>query len=168
MKKVFQTVLVPYDFSPHATRALELAIELARADRGRVVVLHVIPRLSSLVGVPPGDFPPAVVTSRLAADQAQRLRAHVARVLGARRTPPTTCRVVVADPFAAIVAAARSATAVVMGTLGLTGLPRLLLGSVAEKVVRHSPVPVLTVRAAVRSRAPARARRPRRAARRRR
>jgi nucleotide-binding universal stress UspA family protein len=55
--------------------------------------------------------------------------------------------VVIADPFQAIMDAARGATAIVMGTLGRTGLPHLMLGSVAAKTVRHAPVPVLTVRA---------------------
>jgi len=160
MTKLFRTVLVPYDFSRYADRALGLAVELARADRGKVVVLHAIPRLSVVVGVPPGAFPAAAVTSRMATDQEARLRARVQRAVGRGRTPAVTCRVVVADPFSAIAAAARSATVIVMGTLGLTGLPRLLLGSVAEKVVRHAPVPVLTVPA--RAAAGGRRRRPRR------
>ena len=51
----------------------------------------------------------------------------------------------IADPFEAIMQAARGSSAIVMGTLGRTGLPHLLIGSIAEKTVRHSPVPVLTV-----------------------
>ena len=53
------------------------------------------------------------------------------------------------DPWHAVIATAESARAdlVVMGTHGRRGLPRAILGSVAEKVVRHSPVPVLVVHA---------------------
>jgi nucleotide-binding universal stress UspA family protein len=56
------------------------------------------------------------------------------------------CRVAVGDPADRIVRAARSADLVVMATAGRTGLAHLLIGSVAEKVVRHATVPVLTIR----------------------
>jgi nucleotide-binding universal stress UspA family protein len=58
----------------------------------------------------------------------------------------------VGPPAGCILEAARKADAIVMGTLGRTGLPHLLIGSVAERVVRHAPVPVLTVRAPARRR----------------
>jgi nucleotide-binding universal stress UspA family protein len=51
------------------------------------------------------------------------------------------------EAVSTIVAAARKADVVVMATVGRTGLAHLLLGSVAERVVRQCPVPVLTVRA---------------------
>ncbi len=161
--RLFGTILVPYDFSRYAERALGLAIELACTAGGSVVVLHAIPRISGLIGVPPGPFPPATLTAHMVAEQEARLRARVRRVIGRARTPAVTCQVVVADPFSAIARAARSATVIVMGTLGLTGLPHLLLGSVAEKVIRHAPVPVLTVPARARAGVPhaRRARRPR-------
>jgi universal stress protein A len=54
-------------------------------------------------------------------------------------------RVVVGDPASQIVEASRRAGAVIMATEGRTGLAHLLIGSVAEKVVRHSPRPVLTL-----------------------
>jgi nucleotide-binding universal stress UspA family protein len=150
MGALFRKVLVPHDFSPHADAALGLALELARRARGRVLVLHVIPRFARLAGIPPGDFPPADVSAEMAADQARRLGARVAH--RGRRGAPVDCRVVVGDPLAAILEAARGASAVVMGTLGRTGLAHLVVGSVAERVVRHSPVPVLTVRAGIRLR----------------
>jgi nucleotide-binding universal stress UspA family protein len=55
------------------------------------------------------------------------------------------CHVVAADPLTAILAQAKRADLIVMTTLGRTGLGHLLMGSVAEKVVRHATVPVLTV-----------------------
>jgi universal stress protein A len=60
--------------------------------------------------------------------------------------------VVVADPVQAILAAAPGCTAIVIGTLGLTGLTHLVIGSVAEKVVRHATIPVLTLRSGVQAR----------------
>lgn len=156
---LFRNVLVPYDFSPDADRALRVALELARAERGRVTVLHVIPRLSRVVGVPPGVFPPAISSAALPADQRRRLEARVVRARRGRATPRVTCKVVVADPISAILDSARSATAIVMGTLGLTGLSHLLIGSVAEKVVRHAGIPVLTIRAGARAKVPGATRR---------
>jgi nucleotide-binding universal stress UspA family protein len=156
---LFRNVLVPYDFSPDADRALRVALELARKERGRVTVLHAIPLLSRVVGVPPGVFPPAVRSAALPADQLRRLEARVARALGGRERPRVACRVVVADPRAAILDAAKRCSAIVMGTLGLTGLAHLVIGSVAERVVRHARIPVLTIRAGARSRVPRRTRR---------
>lgn len=84
--------------------------------------------------------------SRVVARVRQRLEALVARELVGRRKGRAECRVVIADPLEAILQAARGASVIVLSTLGRTGLPHLLLGSVAEKTVRHSPIPVLTIR----------------------
>ena len=152
MKGLFRKVLVPYDFSSHADRALAVALELARQERGRVTVLHAIPLLSRMVGVPPGVFPPAMLSAALPDEQRRRLEARVARALRGRKGPPVACRVVVDEPLTAILNAAGRSTTIVMGTLGLTGLAHLVIGSVAEKVVRHAPGPVLTVRSGARAR----------------
>jgi nucleotide-binding universal stress UspA family protein len=160
MNKLFRDVLVPYDFSRHATRALRLAAELARANGGRLAVVHVVPRLAQFTGIPPGGFAPAEVTARLVKDQQRRLEARVARTVGKGRR--VACRVVVGEPVAAILGAARGMSVIVMGTLGLTGVARFVIGSVAERVVRHAPIPVVTMRAGARLHA--RARRTRRRA----
>ena len=141
---LFRRILVPHDFSAPADRALAVAAELARAHRGRLLVLNVIPPYQPVVGVP-GEMmwvppPPPIEVER------RRLERLVTRTIGRNGALRVTCRVVVADPFSAIVDAARDADAIVMATAGRTGLSHLLIGSVAEKVVRHSPVPVLTIR----------------------
>jgi nucleotide-binding universal stress UspA family protein len=99
--------------------------------------------------VPLSESFPQPATPELVGRVRQRLEALVAREISGRRRLLVEYRVVVAEPFQALMQAARGATAIVMGTLGRTGLPHLLLGSVAEKTVRHSPVPVLTIRARV-------------------
>jgi nucleotide-binding universal stress UspA family protein len=103
----------------------------------------------------------------LVAHERRRLAALVARTVTGRGAPRVDCQVVIGDPFQRIVDAARRADLIVMATAGRTGLSHLLIGSVAEKVVRHSSVPVLTLRpASTRARAKRRAaggrRRPRR------
>lgn len=141
----FRRILVPYDFSPHATRALRAAARLL-APGGRVVVLHVVVPM-----LPVTELTAATVTSYLAPDElVAQSRRELDRALAAAvpraLRPRVAGKVVVGDPYQEIVAAARGMDLVVMSTTGRTGLAHLLIGSVAEKVVRHSPVPVLTLR----------------------
>jgi nucleotide-binding universal stress UspA family protein len=165
MARLFRLILVPHDFSEPANHALRVAADLAAAHRGRVTVLHVVVPYVPVAGFPPMDgaiyVPPPSV--------AKHLEALVKKTLGSRRLR-VTCDAVLGDPYQRIVAASRRHDSIVMATSGRTGLSHLLIGSVAEKVVRHAPVPVLTVRPeaarkAVRRRA-GRTRRARRAARR--
>lgn len=145
MAKLFRRILVPHDFSPPATRALKLAAELAKEHGGRLDVLHVVTPVPPIAGFPPGEavaFIPPVDILEGAQKSLERL---VARTLG-RRGPRAACSVVIGDPYQRILAAARRADTIVMATSGRTGLAHLIVGSVAEKVVRHSPVPVLTIR----------------------
>ena len=142
----FRRILVPHDFSPQATVALRAAAALAREHSGRLTVLHVI--------VP--FYVPADVSFGLAADtfpspttfvpeQRKHLETLVAKTLG-EGAPPVTCRIDVGDASQCILDAARRCDSIVMSTAGRSGLSHLLIGSVAEKVVRHSRVPVLTIR----------------------
>ena len=163
MRRLFRTVLVPQDFSRYATDALRVAAQLAATAKGRVIVLHAIAPVQPLIGVSPmapAEWMPVEIPGPdVVRAERRRLESLVRRTVSGRGAPRVACRVVVADPFQAILDA-RGATAIVMATLGRTGLPHLLVGSVAEKVVRHAPVPVLTIRARVSRRAAGR-RRPR-------
>jgi nucleotide-binding universal stress UspA family protein len=162
--QVFRRILVPYDFSDAATAALEVATDLAVQHDGTLTVVHAIAPVypvSALAGA--GELPVWIPPEDLRGDLRKRLEAEVARVVGKRKMR-VTCRVVVGDPHHCILQAARRADSIVMATLGRTGLAHLVIGSVTEKIVRHSPIPVLTLRpAASRSalrggrRAPARA-----------
>jgi universal stress protein A len=142
---LFSTILVPHDASAPATHALHVAADLARRSGGRLIVLRAIAPfvpfsdLGSAEGsgwIPPED----VVGLELAS-----LERLVTKTLG-KEAPPAECRVVVGSPYETIIDAARDADSIVMATHGRTGLEHLLIGSVAEKVVRHAPVPVLTIR----------------------
>ena len=162
MSKLFHKILVPHDFSSTATHALKVAADLAARHRGRVTVLHVLTPFYSGPGYPTQDeiawTPPAEMLS----ERRRHLETVVRKALGPRART-VTCRAVMGEAVPAILDAARHADTIVMTTLGRTGLTHLLIGSVAEKVVRHSPIPVLIVRApAPRKRAEGRARGPRR------
>jgi universal stress protein A len=161
MSKLFRRILVPHDFSAPANRALKVAGQLAADARGRITVLHALLPYP-LTGLTPAEGIPFIPPQDLVKPARERLEALVRRTLG--RRVRVNCRVVVGDATQEILAAARAATSIVMATEGRTGLSHLLIGSVAEKVVRHSPRPVLTLRTAARARrSPRRPRRPRRA-----
>jgi len=158
--KRFRRILVPHDFSTHATRALRVAEGLAREHRGRLLVLHVITPFHPATALPDEHITWPDATDIVSAER-DRLEALVARLVRGRGAPPVTCTVEIGDPYHRIVDAARKADLIVMSTAGRTGLSHLLVGSVAEKVVRHATVPVLTLRPATgkatRRRAPKRA-----------
>ena len=141
--RLFRRILVPHDFSDHATRGLVIAAGLAGAD-GTITVLHAMTPVYSAMGGPAADLAWAP-TPEMVADVKQQLARLCARALGPAAASRLRLRVVLADPLTAILGAARSADVIVMTTLGRTGLGHLLMGSVAEKVVRHATIPVLTV-----------------------
>jgi nucleotide-binding universal stress UspA family protein len=136
----FHTLLHPTDFSDRSEYASRLACLLARDYGARLVVVH--------VAVPPvvvygeGVVPPEPEVFRAQAqEKLDRLEAPGAELRLERRLAE-------GDPVTEILHLAQEigADLIVMGTHGRTGLSRLLMGSVAEQVVRQAPCPVLTVR----------------------
>jgi universal stress protein A len=139
---VIQTILFPTDFSRQAESAFDVACALAREGRARVVVLHVErPPLTTLGGT--GGVPPLPSEYDL-----ERAREHLYHIQAPEAGIAVEHRLEHGDPEAVILAVAEEigADLIVMGTHGRTGLRRLLMGSVAEHIVRHAPCPVLTVR----------------------
>lgn len=140
-----QIILHPTDFSECSKCAFELASSLARDYNARLIVLH--------VGVPPTPMVPDVM---LAADteafeknlsaQLDKIRPPEARIHCERRLD------MAADAVAEIlrVAEHEQCDLIVMGTHGRTGLRHVLLGSVAERVVRQASCPVVTIRSPMR------------------
>jgi CBS domain-containing protein/nucleotide-binding universal stress UspA family protein len=143
----FAQILVPVDYSECSDAALRYAADVASAFSGRLLALHVLPiRISGLFG----DFPtPAADAMQISAER-DRLRAHVRSVLAKRNAaPPYDVDVFWGAPALDIVpyAVERGADAIVLGTHGRTGFKHVLLGSVAERIVRTAPCPVITVHA---------------------
>jgi nucleotide-binding universal stress UspA family protein len=137
----FRRILVPTDFEGPASRALEVAIELAREHDASLTLVHVW----TIPPVYTEGFAWPVEGLEEAARKA--LDADLARVR--QRLPGARAVLACGAAWEEILAAAKhnDADLIVMGTHGRRGLPRLWLGSVAERVVRTSPIPVLTVRA---------------------
>jgi universal stress protein A len=136
-------ILVPTDFSAHAERALDYACELAAKLGATVHLVHA-------VAAPPAPLQVAL-TKDMISNLVMEHREALEKLAEPRRANvqlgPGT--VEVGDPRDTIVATAQSLRAdlIVMGTHGRRGLSRVMMGSVAEDVMRHAPCPVLTVRA---------------------
>jgi nucleotide-binding universal stress UspA family protein len=141
---LFRTILVPHDLSEPAAVAVAVAADLAAVHGGRLVVLHVIPPTSGIL-----DYAETLAPADPGGDAVTRVRRElercVARSLTGRHAPAIECRVAVGHPVTCILEAARSVDAIVMPTLGHSALSRVLIGSVAEHVIRNAPVPVVTI-----------------------
>ena len=140
-----QRLLVPVDFSEYANQAVEYAIGLASKLGVRLTLLHVIQSLP-LAGIDMGVTLPYAYIQDLEAEITNRMQAYLERVTAAGLEGEIA--VVHGVPFQEILETAKTQQVdlIVMGTHGRTGLQHVLLGSVAEKVVRLAPCPVLVVR----------------------
>jgi nucleotide-binding universal stress UspA family protein len=147
--KVFRRILHATDFSRASRPALAKAIALARQNRAPLAIAHALPPLVLPVG---GDF--GYVAPKTYDTIDRNARQHATKQLAAiaRRAKAAGVRVAVllldGPPHEQIPRAIRRTRAdlVVIGTHGRTGLAKVLLGSVAERVVRLASCPVLTVR----------------------
>jgi nucleotide-binding universal stress UspA family protein len=137
-------ILVPTDFSESSSHALDYAITFARALQARLTVLHVV-ELFPLGSAEVMTIPEAYIED-LKTEADRTMQSYLARITATGLTGDAV--VVHGTPFQEImdVAKAQHVDLIVMGTHGRTGLPHLLLGSVAERVVRLAPCPVLVVR----------------------
>jgi nucleotide-binding universal stress UspA family protein len=142
---MIQTILVAVDFSEASERALDMSIELCTRFGASLELVHALE-------VPmPSVSPYGVVTSDSTfADVRRAARAKLAALKSDLEERGFQPRAHLAEPPAptAIDDMARSIEAdlIIMGTRGNTGLKHVLLGSVAERTLRHAPCPVLTVK----------------------
>jgi nucleotide-binding universal stress UspA family protein len=140
-----QTILVPTDFSSCSEAALTLATSLAKQLGGTVRLLHVF-QLPFYVGWEDGPAAMAATSEflgELKERAKEKLDAAVAECKAAG--VEATAEQVEGAPHARVVDLSKDVDLIVMGTHGRTGLPRLVLGSVAERVVRMAECPVITV-----------------------
>lgn len=142
-------ILVPVDFDEASRRAVSTAEGLARALGGRVVILHVVPPTSFPEGtrlLPVGEADPIDLGEYVSARARKLLDEHFSSVLVGGTEVRSEARS--GHPVETILRAIGEceATLVVVGTHARAGVARMLYGSVAEDVVRHSPVPVMVVR----------------------
>jgi nucleotide-binding universal stress UspA family protein len=142
----FKTILFATDFSESSNHAFDYALSLTKKFGARLILMHVINEPVDLRGF----YVPHISFDKLEEEVEQ----------GARKMMEKFCRSHMGDydqyesvivpgiPFDEIIKKAEESSAdlIIMGTHGRTGLDHVLFGSTAEKVVRRSPVPVMTVR----------------------
>ena len=145
MAKDFERILVPTDGSAVAKRAAHKALALAHATGVDIVAIHVvnIPGLPALYGFP--DELPYEHLHDLIQKQGRSYLDELEE-LGEQLGVKVFKRIVDGHPADEIIKAAHEDDLIVIGSKGRTGLDRLLMGSVAENVVRHAPCSVLLVR----------------------
>lgn len=138
-----RTILSPVDFSETSDHALDYAVELAQKLGAQVHIIHVWQPLTYAVA--DGVYIP---TSEHLSNQVFDLQEKLDKQVARYADRGVTGRLIEGVPYMTIVQTAEEMKAdlIVMGTHGRTGLMHLLLGSVAERVVRLSPIPVLTLR----------------------
>jgi nucleotide-binding universal stress UspA family protein len=147
---IWKTILVPHDFSSSANHAAALARDEAKLHGASIVLLHVIDLPGQLkpetVIVPDATGAPINIKD-YAVRQAEEHLADISARLGKDGVAATTF-IRLGKPEEEIIEFAKqnSVDLIVMGTHGRTGLEHMLVGSVAERVVRGSTVPVLTIR----------------------
>ncbi|MDR1489555.1 MAG: universal stress protein [Desulfovibrio sp.] len=142
-----KVILCALDLSQHSALVAEHAVMLARAFSAEVVAVYAAPALTQYVGfhVPPSSIENFVGEIVSGAEQSMKefVAEHFSSVMASGK---------VVNGYAAeeILNAAEEykADIIVMGTHGRKGIDRILFGSVAEKIVKSSPIPVMTVRPA--------------------
>lgn len=138
-------ILAPTDCSEASIDALKYSIKIAKAQRAKLMVLHVESHFQK-AGLQ-ADFRKGVsnLKNELAATKNQL--EEFWKFMGENEVEADLV-VEYGDPFTEIMRYAKSKKndIIVMGTHGRTGLMHVLMGSVAEKIVRYSPIPVVTVK----------------------
>src|SRR5262249_16819051 len=140
--RTVQTILHPSDFSERSQHAFRYACLLARNLGARLIVLHVVPPPAVAVAAELVAYtPPSANYRQEVWDKLHNLRAEESKVQVEHVLEE-------GDPAWVILhlAATTPCDLIVMGTHGRTGLSRLLMGSVAEEVVRKASCPVLTLK----------------------
>ncbi len=146
--KRLRRVLYATDFSDASDRAFTAALTIAKSLDAKLTIVHV---MGPVVPAVPGLYLDAVTLDQLD-KQARPWSARQLKALAGRASKAgvraTTVLNQGGDPVIQILRAARSGRAdlIVVGTHGRRGLPKLFLGSVAERIVRMAPCPVVTVR----------------------
>jgi universal stress protein A len=144
---MIKRILIPVDFSPPSMRAIDYAIEFGRPFRAELVLLHAVEPtyFAATNGFYGAGFNANIVYREI--ERAARLQlAKLADGLRPRRIRVRTV-LAVGRPHQVIADAAKKLKTdlVIMSTHGRSGLSHVLMGSVAERVVRTSPCPVLTI-----------------------
>jgi nucleotide-binding universal stress UspA family protein len=140
-------MLVPTDFSPTSDMAFNYAVDLAAREGSSLQALHVIDDGSLATAYPDGFYVELPgLRAQLTEEAERRLDEMVARCTARGVTATKAVKVGRPAPLIVDTATTCGTDLIVMATHGRTGFAHLMLGSVAERVLRVAPCPVLTVR----------------------
>lgn len=139
----FENILVPTDGSEYTKAAVRKAMELAKLSGGKVTALYVLDQ-TILTNMP---MDTAVMNVYNTLEKEGKAAVDFVRDLGAEEGVPVELSIKEGTPVKVILDESPNYDVIVMGTLGRTGMSKLLMGSVAERVVRASQCPVMVVRA---------------------
>ena len=147
---IWKTILVPHDFSSSANHAVAIARDEAKVHGAKLILLHVIDLPGQLkpetVIVPDATGAPINIKDYAVQQAEAHLADLAARVAKDGVTATTFIRLGKPEEEIVKFATENNVDLIAMGTHGRTGLAHMLVGSVAERVVRTSKVPVLTIR----------------------
>jgi nucleotide-binding universal stress UspA family protein len=134
-------ILLPVDFSTAGQAALNMATMLARDTKATLIILH--------VEEPPMAYGGGELYYGLVEPDRTELSRMLHEIKPSDPSIPVVYRLVTGDPATSVCQAAEEEGAdfIVVGSHGRTGIGRLLMGSVAEAIVRHAKCPVVTVKA---------------------
>ncbi len=141
----YNRILVPVDFSDTSVAAMKAAIELALELNAELQVIHVCQmHASDLLEGSMGDA--SAIESQAISEAEKKLEGFIKEYLSNGISISTT--ISTGDPHDVINQMAKEINAdmIVMGTHGRTGLSHMVMGSVAENVLRHAEVPVMSIR----------------------
>jgi nucleotide-binding universal stress UspA family protein len=138
-----KTIVIPFDFSEPTTRAIDIAVELG-GPGANLHLIHVIDPIPTLISMDPG-LPVPAWSDKTRVDQAvidMKNMFETGKYSGLKR------HCALGDPGSEIASFSKSIQAdlIVIPSHGRTGLKRMFLGSVAERVLRLSECPVLVLR----------------------
>ncbi len=142
---MFKRIVVAYDGSDHAIKALNTAIELAKAFNSKLDVVEVVDT-AALLGMGFAPVPSDVIAQIY--NKAQNDVEQAKKKAQDAGVKDVTSQVLEGDPATSIIeyASKNGADLIVIGSRGLSTFKRLILGSVSSKVVQESRVPVLVVK----------------------
>jgi nucleotide-binding universal stress UspA family protein len=137
------TIVHPTDFSSYSEAAFQLACSLAKDHQAKIIVAHVFEVPTMVHGGVMTPPPPPVP-----AEQIEELKSKLHKIQPPDPAVAVEHRLLQGNPAQEILHLAQTTQCdlIVMGTHGRTGLRRLLMGSVAEKILREADCPVLTVK----------------------
>jgi len=138
----FKKILIPTDGSEYTKEAIKKGLELAKTSEADVTALYVVDQTSFI------NFPmdSTIVSVYSLLENEGKDAVEYVCALGASMGLKVSVRIEEGSPSRKIIDASKDYDLIVMGTLGRTGISKLLLGSTVEKVVRFASCPVLVIR----------------------